>query len=340
MGTTRGVPRAVDPVHALRRPARRPVAAHRPAGDRGLAGRGRVPRVRHPGVRDLRADVPADVRPFRRALPEGPGRLRLPLPLHHHREDVRHAAGPAAGRDAVEPRRLRHRPELRADAAADARAPARRGPRVRRPHARRAPQGHPGLPEARRPPGSRRRLVPLPAGHARAHAGDRREVHRGDRARTARRGHPHRLRPARRGEGRRGRAVRLDRPPRRPVRLARALDERRGARERPARLRRRARQPPAQAGARLRAHRLPVRRALRLRRVPGPAAPPAAHARVAAPVADPRLRDASADRRRRPGRRVARRDGGLGGDVGDPRPRPPGRTWRRPRSRWPTGSGS
>ena len=48
------------------------------------------------------------------------------------------------------------------------------------------------------------------------------------------------------------------------------------------RLRRRPREPAPQAGPGLRAHRLPLRRALRLRRVPRPAAAPHAHDRVAA----------------------------------------------------------
>ena len=54
-------------------------------------------------------------------------------------------------------------------------------------------------------------------------------------------------------------------------------------------LRRRAHQPPPQARPGLRAHRLPLRRALRLRRLPRPAAPPHAHHRVAAAHAPPRL---------------------------------------------------
>ena len=62
--------------------------------------------------------------------------------------------------------------------------------------------------------------------------------------------------------------------------------------------RRRAREPAAQARPRVGAHALPVRRALRLRRVPRPAAAPPADARVAA--ADPALR------LRRPRRRSPR----------------------------------
>jgi thymidylate synthase ThyX len=51
-------------------------------------------------------------------------------------------------------------------------------------------------------------------------------------------------------------------------------------------------QPSPQAGAGPGAHRVPVRRPGRLRRLPGPPAPPHAHRRVAAAVAGPRLRPA------------------------------------------------
>ena len=285
MGAPRGLPRAVDALHALRRPARRPVAAHDAARDRGRPRRRAIRGVRDADVRDVRADVPAAVRPVRRALPQGPGRLGFPVPLDDHREDLRHAPGAAAGRDALEPRGVRHRPGLRADADPDARPPARRGARVRRPDARRAPQGDPRVPQARRPPRPRRRLVPVPGRDAR---GDRRghgEVHRGRRAGPPRGRHAHRLRPARRGEGGRRGDVRVVGPARRPAAVARALDERGRARRGAARLRRRARQPAAQARSRVRTHRLPVRRAVRLRRVPRPPAPPPAHARVAAPLA-------------------------------------------------------
>ncbi len=54
----------------------------------------------------------------------------------------------------------------------------------------------------------------------------------------------------------------------------------------------RPRQPPAQAGPRVGAHRLPVRRVLRLRGVPGPPAAPSADDRVAAPHHRARLRRA------------------------------------------------
>ena len=201
MGPPRRVPRAVDPLHALRRPTGRALAADDAARDRGRPRRRGVRGVRDADVRSVRADVPAVVRPVRRALPQGPERLRLPLPLDDHREDVRHAPGAAAGRDAFEPGRVRDRSGVRADADPDARAPARGGPRLRRPDARRAPQGDPGVPQARRPPRPRRRLVPLPRGDTRSHGRGHGEVHRGRRAGPPRRRDAHRLRPARRGEG-------------------------------------------------------------------------------------------------------------------------------------------
>ena len=213
--------------------------------------------------------------------------------------------------------RVRDRSGVRADADPDARAPARGGPRLRRPDARRAPQGDPRVPQARRPPRPRRRLVPLPRGDARRHGRGHREVHRGRRARPPRHRDAHRLRPARRGEGHRRGDVRDVGPARRPAPVARPHDERRRTRRGAARLRRRARQPAAQARPRVRTHRLPLRRALRLRRVPRPPAPPPAHARVAAAVARARVRHAGGDRRRRDDRRVAPRDGGLGLDLGD-----------------------
>ena len=46
---------------------------------------------------------------FAGALPAGAGRLGLRVPIHDHGEDLRHAPGPAAGRDAFEPGHLRHR---------------------------------------------------------------------------------------------------------------------------------------------------------------------------------------------------------------------------------------
>ena len=70
-----------------------------------------------------------------RPVPEGPGRLRLRLPPGHPGQGVRRAARHPAGRVALQRRHLRHRPGLRAAAAAHAGPPAARGPRLRRPDA-------------------------------------------------------------------------------------------------------------------------------------------------------------------------------------------------------------
>ena len=67
-------------------------------------------------------------------------------------------ARPAARRDALERRHLRHRPGVRGAAAAHARPPAARGADVRAADARRAAQGHPVVPRPRRPPRPRRRV--------------------------------------------------------------------------------------------------------------------------------------------------------------------------------------
>src|SRR4029450_4255818 len=150
-------------------PAREAYEGGGPPRDGGRPGARGVRGVRDAAVRGVRTDVPAAVRPVRRALPKGAERLGLPVPLDDHREDVRHAPGAAAGRDAFEPRGLRDRSGVRADADPDARASAGGGSRLRRPDARRAPQSDPRVPQARRPPRPRRRLVPLPRGDARRH---------------------------------------------------------------------------------------------------------------------------------------------------------------------------
>ena len=122
MGAPRGLPRAVDALHALRRPARRPVAAHDAARDRGWPRRRAYEAY---ATRTFEAygrmfqplfDLFAERFPRTR-------RLGFPLPLDDHREDLRHPPGAPAGRDALEPRGVRDRPGLRADADPDARPP-------------------------------------------------------------------------------------------------------------------------------------------------------------------------------------------------------------------------
>ena len=162
-GRLASLPRAVDPLHRLRHPHRRPLPVlPRPRGARQPV---RHPlRRRHgPAVRHLRrARARSCSRLLPRGPPEGPRRLRLRLPAGDPGQGLRRPAGHPAGGVAVEPRHLRHRPGLRGAAAAHAVAPAARGPPLRRPHAHRAAQGHPELPEAGRPRRPRRRLEHLP----------------------------------------------------------------------------------------------------------------------------------------------------------------------------------
>ena len=122
-------------------------------------------------------------------------------------------------------RHLRHRPGVRAAAAAHARAPAGRGARVRRPDAGRAAQGDPGVPargwtcperggvwsayladDAGRDREAAARVLASP--EASAQATTPRGTAAGDDG-----GHADRLRSRRRGEGRGRRALRGHRPP-------------------------------------------------------------------------------------------------------------------------------
>ena len=131
-----------------------------------------------------------------------------------------------------------------------------------------------------------------------------------------------RLGPRRRGQGHRGHVLPAHRPC--PTRRSCAGSGPSGAEDRRSIMRayvgdrtnRRHRPGPG-----LRAHRLPLRRGLRLRRLPRPAAPPHAHHRVAGPRPRPRLRHARRRRRGGPGRRATR---------GRWRARPSStRSWRR-----------
>jgi thymidylate synthase ThyX len=77
-------------------------------------------------------------------------------------QGVRRTARHAARGVALERRHLRHGPGLRGAAPAHALAPAARGANLRRPHAPRAPQGHPVVPQAGRPRRPRCRGERLP----------------------------------------------------------------------------------------------------------------------------------------------------------------------------------
>ena len=89
-----------------------------------------------PRVRDLRALDSGDGGALPREVPEGAGGLRRRLRVGDPRQGARHAARAAAGGDHVERRPVRHRPGVRGAAAADVRASARRGARLRAADAR------------------------------------------------------------------------------------------------------------------------------------------------------------------------------------------------------------
>ena len=150
------LPRAVDPLHRLRRtdagPTRRlPLLPRRdaraglPACD-GRAVRDLLPRAA-PGVRLGRDRVP----PRRRRAGGGP-RAR------DQGQGARPAARPAAGELAVAHGHLRHRPDLRAADPPPAGPPAARGARVRPHDPRGAAGGDPELPDPGRAPGPRRAM--------------------------------------------------------------------------------------------------------------------------------------------------------------------------------------
>ena len=195
--------------------------------------------------------------------------------------------------DAVEPRHLRDRAVVRAAAAAAARAPA----------AEMRAYGDLMLVELRKVIPAFLKRVDLPdrgvrvdratwrddpRAHGRARA---RRCSPGASSRAARRGQAHRLRPRRRAEGRRRRAVRRKRPARRPAaRASLARDDARRAAAVLRGVRRRARRTGGTSPGRAWERTVPVRRAVRLRRVPRPAAAPPAHARVAARSRRRRLR--------------------------------------------------
>ena len=99
--------------------------------------------------------------------------------------------------------------------------------------------------------------------------------------------HARRLGSRRRGQAAGGGGLRRHRPARDAAPRPGQAAAPRGPGGAAAGLRGGAGQPPPQAGPGLRAHRLPVRRPGRLRRLPGPPAPPPAHHRVAAAHARP-----------------------------------------------------
>ena len=213
-------------------------------------------------------------------------RTRTAPTIGDPRQGAGQPARSAARGDAVERRHLRHRPGLRGAAAADARAPARGGPRLRA--SMMLAELRKVIPAFLAPA----RCGPSAAAPGSSYLAETRDAIDGARASACstastpeprRRGDAHRLRSRRRDEGRRRGALRrVRRCPTTSSWRSRAKLGAGGTGARPRGLRRATREPPPQARARLRAHQLPLRRARRLRRLPRSAAAPAAHARVAA----------------------------------------------------------
>ncbi len=229
--------------------------------------------------------IPAMEAHFRAKYPKSARRLRRGVSVGHPREGARHAARPAAGGDDVERRAC----------SAPARPTRRCCCGCSRTRSRRsAPRADQMLAELRQvmpaflarvdQPDARRAMEPVPRRDPQATSKRPRvPASTGSTPEPRERGDPHRVRPRRRDQGGGGGALQpsSNLPDDQLLAIARAMTRRR-SRGGPAGLHRRARQPAPQAGARVRAHALPVRRPRRLRRVPRPAAPPAAHARVAA----------------------------------------------------------
>ena len=103
-----------------------------------------------------------------------PRRQRLRVPPGDAGQGARRRPRHAAGGVAVQRRHLRQRAGVRGAAAADARPPAARGPRLRRADAARAAQGDPELPAPRRRRRARRALEHVPRHDPRAHRRARR----------------------------------------------------------------------------------------------------------------------------------------------------------------------
>ena len=170
VGPPHGLPRAVDPLHRVQpTPRQRAVPLLPAARDPRLPARGPLRRRDGPGVRHLRRAAAAHAGLGGRALPPAGGRQRLRVPPGDPRQVARRVARAPAGGVAVQHRHVRHRPVLRAVAAAHACAPAARGAPLRRHDARRAAQGDPVVPATRRRPRTRRRMVGLPGLDPRAH---------------------------------------------------------------------------------------------------------------------------------------------------------------------------
>ena len=251
--------------------------------------------TRYVGDMDRLFDTYAELLPplqdfFREQFPKDAERLRLRVPPGHPGQGVRRAPGHPAGRVAVERRHLRHRPGLRAAAAAHAGPPAARGPHLRRPDARascarssrRSSSGSTSTTAAWRG-------APTSAATATAMDDVAARLFPADDARPSppRSVTPGRLRPRRRGQARRRRcSTRTRHLPEAPDRApGPGHDGRRAARRRCGPTSATAanrRHKPGRALERI-DYRFDVAR--RLRRLPRPPAPPHADHRVAAALA-------------------------------------------------------
>ena len=243
-GAAGRVPRAVDPLRAVHRPARGALEVPGSPGNRRAAP-ARAIRL-DPGrcVRDLPPVARARAGPLPPPVSQHRGRLGGRVPGGHPGQGPRHAAGAPARRHPVERRRLRLGPGVRGPAAAHAGPSAGRGAHVRGPDAGRAAEADSRLPHPGRPRGPRGAVEPLPGGYA--SRGRRRggAPARGGGPRPRARGGPDRLRPGRRGEGGRGGAVRVVPAARAPAPRDGPRPGRGRAGRGAARLRRRPRQPP------------------------------------------------------------------------------------------------
>ena len=340
VGPPDGVPGAVDTLRALHRQAPRPLAIPCAGGAARAPLRERYVDDDGSDVRDVRAAHRPVAALFRAAVPASDQDSE-----GVHRAATRAKAldtlrGHVARLNAVERRDLRHRPGIRSAAAADARASARRGARVRRDMLMELRKVIPGVSGPRRSGRSRRAVERVPGRQTRTHRG---------RCLAAAR------RLSRRSNAKKSTLTDFDHEgkqkslPRRSMRRrccptissgARASAVGRRSRGRASRLPRRAQQSASQARSRVRANQLPVRRAHRLRRVPRPAAAPPADDRVAAALDEARLHRAGGDPRRRRAGRLDAGDGRLGGTARGARLRPDCPTSPNTPSRWRTGLGS
>ena len=260
VGPADGLPRAVHALHPLRRPARRPLAVPRvpaelaahPELARALPGDAR------PRLRDLRAVARADAGQLR----ANASRRTQPTPTSCTASTIRAKAcdalrGLLPAATAIERRHLRAPPSPTSSCCcACGRTRSPRSATYARPDARRAPQGHPGVPDPGGPARPGRGVDRLPARDARSRG---RRSPRSCSARVDPEAAPEVTLTDFDPDGEikvvARRPLRRERPARRPAPGRRAEDVGRRTGAGPPRLRRRPDEPPAQARAGVRADR-------------------------------------------------------------------------------------